>query len=96
MIELNIDLGRVRAKLSAKNAIGVNTCYEKDNESATRGYFLRRSDSRFSVCYDDYRVNCEDAVDLYFSYVRASFSNLCDAVAFSLNGGMVCADDLVR
>ncbi|KWK83891.1 hypothetical protein WM16_31710 [Burkholderia ubonensis] len=92
----HIDLGKISGKLGGKCGVWVNQRYEIGGEPATGECFIKKTDGRFNVGFDDYLDKYEDAVDLYFVYLRAEFSELSRAVEFVVREGFASIDDLTR
>ncbi len=92
----HIDLGKISGKLGRKRGVWVNQRYETGGEPATRECFIKKVDNHFKVGFDDYLDKYEDAVDLYFVYLRADFSELSRAVEFVVREGFAGVDDLTR
>ncbi|WP_198432863.1 hypothetical protein [Burkholderia ubonensis] len=54
MAEQRIDLGKISGKLGGKRGVWVNQRYEIGGEPATRACFIKKTNGRFNVGFDDY------------------------------------------
>ncbi|UOB55911.1 hypothetical protein MRS60_02055 [Burkholderia pyrrocinia] len=95
MSEWQVDFEKVAGKIGGKKGLWVNRKYELDGEPASSEFFIKKTEAGFKVGFDDYFDKYEDAVDLYFVYLRANFSELKRAVEFALREGFVGVDELM-